>query len=91
MAITEWIFNKTGQIHKINLKRLFELIAQAVAGLYPEKHEFVLTKIELDYDAANLKTLFSGLKLYAIPHSETEQLESSIKSKALQRQQRHIS
>ena len=56
MAITEWIFNKTGQIHKINLKKLFELISQSVEALYPEKHALVIEKIEQDYEAAKLKS-----------------------------------
>jgi radical SAM superfamily enzyme YgiQ (UPF0313 family) len=86
MAITEWIFNKTGQIHKINLKKLFELISQSVEALFPEKHPLVITKIALDYEASKLKSLFSGLKLYA-----AEQTESTSKNKSLQRQQRHMS
>jgi len=86
MAITEWIFNKTGQIHKINLKKLFELISQAVEALYPEKHEVVLEKIEQDYEAAKLKSLFSSLSLYAVP-----QAAATVKNKSLQRQQRHMS
>ena len=86
MAITEWIFNKTGQIHKINLKKLFELISQAVEALYPDKHALVITKIEVDYDAAKLKSLFSSLNLYAVP-----KIESAIKNKSLKRQQRHNS
>jgi radical SAM superfamily enzyme YgiQ (UPF0313 family) len=84
MAITEWIFNKTGQIHKINLKKLFELISQAVEALYPEKHEVVIEKIEQDYEAAKLKSLFSSLSLYAVP-----QAAATVKNKSLQRQQRH--
>lgn len=86
MAITEWIFNKTGQIHKINLKKLFELISQAVEALFPEKHEGVLEKIEQDYEAAKLKSLFSSLSLYAVP-----QAVATVKNKSLQRQQRHMS
>jgi radical SAM superfamily enzyme YgiQ (UPF0313 family) len=86
MAITEWIFNKTGQIHKINLKKLFELISQSVEALFPEKHELVISKIEEDYNAAKLKSLFSSLTLYAAP-----QVEQTIKNKSLQRQQRHMS
>jgi radical SAM superfamily enzyme YgiQ (UPF0313 family) len=86
MAITEWIFNKTGQIHKINLKKLFELLSQSVEDLFPEKHQLFIEKIEADYDAAKLKSLFSGLNLYAVP-----QVESTIKNKSLQRQQRHMS
>lgn len=86
MAITEWIFNKTGQIHKINLKKLFELISQAVEALYPEKHQLVIEKIEIDYEAAKLKSLFSSLNLYAVP-----QVEAVIKNKSLKRQQQHMS
>jgi len=86
MAITEWIFNKTGQIHKINLKKLFELISQSVEALYPEKHKGVIDKIEQDYKAAKLKSLFSSLNLYAVTH-----VEQAVKNKSLQRQQRHLS
>ncbi len=86
MAITEWIFNKTGQIHKINLKKLFELISQSVEALFPEKHSLVIEKIELDYDAAKLKSLFSGLNLYAV-----EKIETVAKNKSLKRQQQHMS
>ena len=86
MAITEWIFNKTGQIHKINLKKLFELISQAVEALYPEKHQLVIEKIAVDYEAAKLKSLFSSLNLYAVPKEE-----AVIKNKSLKRQQQHMS
>jgi radical SAM superfamily enzyme YgiQ (UPF0313 family) len=86
MAITEWIFNKTGQIHKINLKKLFELISQAVEALYPEKHALMIEKIEQDYEAAKLKSLFSGLSLYAVPKTTV-----AVKNKSLQRQKRHLS
>jgi hypothetical protein len=85
MAITEWIFNKTGQIHKINLKKLFELLSQSVEALFPEKHQFVISKIELDYEVSKLKSLFNGLNLYAVP-----QVETTSKNKSLQRQQRHM-
>lgn len=86
MAITEWIFNKTGQIHNINLKKLYELISQSVEALFPEKHQLVISKIELDYDASKLKSLFNSLNLYA-----AEKTEPTSKNKSLQRQQRHMS
>jgi radical SAM superfamily enzyme YgiQ (UPF0313 family) len=91
MAITEWIFDKTGQIHKINLKKLFELIAQAVEVLYPDKYSLVIEKIEKDYDAAKLKSLFSSLNLSAVSKGELTQVEPAIKNKALKRQQQHMS
>lgn len=86
MAITEWIFNKTGQIHKISLKKQFELISQAVEALYPEKHQLVIEKIAEDYEAAKLKSLFSSLNLYAV-----SQVKAVSKNKALKRQQQHMS
>ena len=86
MAITEWIFNKTGQIHKISLKKLFELVSQSVEALFPEKHALALSKIERDYNATQLKSLFSGLNLYSVA-----QVKQESKNKSLQRQQRHQS
>lgn len=86
LAITEWIFNKTGQIHKINLKKLFELVSQSVEALFPEKHSLVISKIELDYNASKLKSVFSGLNLYSV-----QKPTPIIKNKSLQRQQRHMS
>ena len=65
MAITEWIFNKTGQIHNFNLKKLFELLSQAVEAVFPDKHQKVIEVIEQDFQAAKLKSLFSSLQLYA--------------------------
>jgi len=86
MAITEWIYNKTGQIHKISLKKLFELVSQSVEAIFPTKHHLFIEKIELDYNASGLKSLFNGLKLYGI-----QQVKPNSKNKSLQRQQRHLS
>ncbi|PQJ55274.1 B12-binding domain-containing radical SAM protein [Psychrosphaera saromensis] len=85
MAITDWLFNATGQTHKINLKRLYELMSQAIEALFPEKHQDVLPKIELDYTASQLKGAFSTLNLYA---HEKKQTTSS--GKLLQRQKQHM-
>ena len=85
MAITNWLFNETGQTHKINLKRLYELISQAVEALFPEKHKMALTKIELDYNGSQLKSVFNTLNLYA-----GQKKESNRSSKLLQRQKQHM-
>jgi radical SAM superfamily enzyme YgiQ (UPF0313 family) len=85
MAITEWVFNKTGQTHQINLKKLYELVSQAVEAIYPEQHAFFLTKLELDYDASKLKSRFSGLNLYA-----GQEEGSTSQGSFVQRQQRHM-
>jgi radical SAM superfamily enzyme YgiQ (UPF0313 family) len=85
MAITNWLFKETGQTHKINLKRLYELLSQSVEALFPEKHSIVLEKIELDYTGSRLKGIFNTLNLYA-----GQKKESTGPSKLLQRQKQHM-
>lgn len=86
LAITEWIFNKTGQTHQINLKKLYEYVSQAVEALFPEKHATVIEKIKIDFEASKLKSHFDTLDLYA-----GKQIEAKSQTKLLQRQQRHLS
>lgn len=86
LAMTNWLFEKTGQTHQINLKRLYELVSQAVEALFPESHQLVISKIEKDYAASKLKSRFDTLKLYA-----EQQTESTSQNKFAQRQQRHLS
>lgn len=86
MEICNWLFNETGQTHKINLKRLYELISQAVEALFPEKHQTVLAKIEVDYAGSRLKGIFNTLNLYAGQKKE----KSVGPSKLLQRQKQHM-
>jgi len=85
MAISNWLFDKTDQTHKINLKRLFELISQAVEALFPEKHPLVISKIELDYTATEMKGRFDTLNLYA----GMEQKKPIRQNKMLHRQKQH--
>ncbi|MCP4326176.1 MAG: B12-binding domain-containing radical SAM protein [Alteromonadales bacterium] len=85
MAITNWLFDKTDQTHKINLKRLYELISQAVEALFPEKHQLVIKKIELDYIATQMKSRFDTLTLYA----GAEEKKPARQSKLLHRQKQH--
>lgn len=85
MALTNWLYEKTDQTHKINLKRLFELLSQAVEALFPEQHETVIAKIELDYEATQLKSQFSTLNLYA-----GQQEKAPRQSKLLHRQKQHM-
>ncbi|PKF63533.1 B12-binding domain-containing radical SAM protein [Psychromonas sp. psych-6C06] len=85
MAISNWLFDKTDQTHKINLKRLYELMSQAVEALFPEKHALIIEKIKLDYASSRLKGHFDTLNLYA-------GLEKKVttQSKLLQRQKQHM-
>lgn len=85
MAITQWIYDKTGQSHNISLKKLYEFFAQAVQALFPEKHAFAISQLKEDYAASKLKSVFEGLNLYA-----AAQVTPASKNKALQRQQRHM-
>jgi hypothetical protein len=86
MAICNWLFEETGQTHKINLKRLYELVSQSVQALFPEKHEMILPKIELDYNGSGLKSIFTTLNLYAGQNKKT----TNKPSKLLQRQKQHM-
>ena len=86
MSLTNWLFEATGQTHQINLKRLYELLSQAVEALFPEKHQVVILKIELDYTASKLKSRFDTLNLYA-----GQKKESKSQINFVQRQTRHMS
>ena len=86
MAITEWIYDKTGQTHQINLKKLYELVSQAVEVLFADKHGLFLATLEDDYTASKLKSRFSTLNLYG-----GQERESSSQNNLIQRQQRHMS
>lgn len=85
MAITDWIFDKTGQTHQINLKKLYEYVAQAVEALFPNRHKQVVLAIEKDYAASKLKGNFQGLRLVA-----DDKKENSSQHRRSLRQQRHI-
>ena len=89
MALTNWLFEQTGQTHQINLKRLYELFAQATEVLFPEKHQAVVAAIEQDYAASKLKSHFSTLTLSIPVVSELESDKQVAQSKLLQRQHRH--
>lgn len=86
LAIANWIFDKTGQTHQINLKRLFEMVSQANEALFPEKHQAILHEMEKDHGASKLKGQFSLLSLHA---SENKEVVS--KNSLMQRQQQHMS
>ncbi|MDP2562654.1 B12-binding domain-containing radical SAM protein [Psychrobium sp. 1_MG-2023] len=85
MAVADWIFEKTGQTHQINLKKLFEYLSQAIAQLFPEKHAAVLSAMELDFNASKLKGNFNTLDLHG-----NQQKVASSQNKLAQRQQQHM-
>lgn len=85
LQLTDWIFNKTDQTHKINLKRLYELVAQACEDLFPETYSNLVTNMESDYCRSKLKGSFNRLEL-----SKTTTKETLTKNKHSSRQQRHL-
>ncbi|EWH08438.1 radical SAM domain/B12 binding domain-containing protein [Catenovulum agarivorans DS-2] len=87
MMLTNWLYEKTGQTHQINLKRLFELLAQATEALFPARYATVLEALEQDYNASKLKSVFATLKLSAKEQPQTN--NQPAQAKLLQRQQRH--
>jgi radical SAM superfamily enzyme YgiQ (UPF0313 family) len=85
MAISQWLFEKTQQTHQINLKRLYELVAQATQKLFPERHSPVLEALEQDYKQSKLKGRFDLLNLTGETITKTTEHYRHAK-----RQQRHI-
>jgi len=85
LKLTDWIFDKTEQTHKINLKRLYELVAQACESLFPNTYSALVTNMEADYCRSKLKGSFNRLEL-----SKTPQIKSINKNKHSSRQQRHL-
>lgn len=84
MALTHWLYDATEQTHKISLKRLFELLSQAIMALFPDKHATALPLLAQDYEATQLKSLFNTLNLYG------EQQKAPRASKLLHRQKQHM-
>ncbi|WP_435273931.1 DUF4080 domain-containing protein [Psychrobium sp. nBUS_13] len=86
LALANWIFDKTGQTHQINLKRLFEILSQATQSLFSDKHEALLAELEKDHTNSKLKGQFNQLNLYL-----GQEKSAATTSKLMQRQQQHMS
>ncbi|MBV1909594.1 MAG: B12-binding domain-containing radical SAM protein [Kangiellaceae bacterium] len=85
LKLTDWLFEQTGQTHKINLKRLYELIAQACEKLIPENHQNLVIQMEKDYDRSKLKGAY---QLLAVSTKQKQQPPNRAMHSA--RQQRHV-
>lgn len=90
MAITRWIFNKTGQTHQINLKRLYQLVAQATHAIFPERYNQLVENLQQDYANSKLKGAFNQLQLREKKQKEQKQTINASLSSHVKRQQRHI-
>ncbi len=85
LKLTDWLFKTTEQTHKINLKRLYELVSQACEELFPEVHLALVEAMEADYLRSKLKGSFKRLEL-----SKKEVVEKETQMKHSMRQQRHL-
>jgi len=84
LLFSDWLFETTQQTHKINLKRLYELVAQACEQLFPMQHKSLIEQLEIDYLSSKLKGSFVRLSMYK---SQVLNKENTIKHSS--RQQRH--
>ena len=84
LKMTDWLFETSGQTHKINLKRLFELVAQACKILFASQYLAFVDALRIDYKLSKLKGSFDYLQL-----DSTVKAKEITKAKRAQRQQRH--
>jgi len=85
LKLTDWLFKTTEQTHKINLKRLYELVAQACQELFPKNYQDLVEAMEADYLRSKLKGSFKGLQLIRISSQQ-----KATQKKQSTRQQRHL-
>jgi len=85
LKLTDWLYQETKQTHKINLKRLYELVAQACEELFNQQYHQLIQAMEIDYLKSKLKGHFKRLTL-----SKSTPTESKTLSKHSARQQRHL-
>ena len=79
MALSDWLFETTGQTHKLALPRLFKLIYQ-----YYSDSASIKKTLEQDFNKTGIKSLFSSVI------GETHQ-NTKVNQSASTRQQRHNS
>ncbi|MDQ7048182.1 MAG: DUF4080 domain-containing protein [Enterobacterales bacterium] len=83
LKLADWLFHKTDQTHRINLKRLYELVAMACENLFPRQYDELIKALEIDFQRSKLKGSFALLQVTNRPR------KSPIKNKQSLRQQRH--
>ena len=83
LKLTDWLFDKTEQTHRINLKRLYELVAMACESLFPKQYGKLIDALEIDYQRSKLKGSFARLQVTNGPK------HGPVINKQSLRQQRH--
>ncbi len=83
MILSDWVFERTGQTHKMNLKRLFELLHEAMINVLNEPKEGVEKILLEDFQRSKLKGIAPFLK------DKTMSSQPKNEVSTLQRQKRH--
>lgn len=83
MQLSEWIHHTTGQTHKISLKRLFDILYQALTEEFNVSPQDAKQTLQLDYDRSGIKGLPQCL---LVQPNSTKKLG---KHRANKRQQAH--
>ena len=82
MQLSDWLYGKTGQTHKIALRRLFELLYEALIDVLAVDEALVVESLLKDYRLTGLK----GIAPFRPPQKLTNIL---VNGRASRRQQRH--
>ncbi len=88
--IAEWIFNQTGQTFQMNLKKLFEWLAQAIEAIFPERYPSALSALAKDYEYSKLKGDFYHLQLSADKAKIQQYPKNNRDFRHIKRQQQHL-
>lgn len=82
MQLSDWIFNATGQTHRIALERLFDLLYQALTQELGMEVDFCLQALMQDFQQTGIKGIPKFLRQATLPSKEKKQNNT-------RRQERH--
>lgn len=89
LQLSDWLFNETGQTHKIALERLFELLFKGISTIFSEKQSMVQQALYQDFISSGMKSRpsFADSTL-TVPDTNTGKHENKISIP--KRQARHL-
>lgn len=73
MQLSDWLFSTTGQVHRIALKRLFELLYDALTGPLSVPQSTTALTLEADFKRSGVKGRLRCLQSDTDPGSEVTQ------------------
>ncbi len=85
MRLSEWLHSTTGQTHKISLKRLFDLLFEAMQAEFGIDKETARNALQLDHDRCGIRGLPQCLRKDTGSHTARDPRQSANK-----RQRAHI-